>query len=570
MAAVFLFMASTTATNISLDVVFPPSQSVLIRGPGNDGQLRLRLVATGLHDTDLTYFLRMKDLNAPYSSPNVMHYAPELTVQADANVIGTVVYEFTLFVITDGLETSLATNTVFYELIWNDDMLSSARTFHSPSLSNDWIRPNMADDPTDHVAVSPRPIRVLHVAGGTFDGQKQIMVEQWRSVDPLQVQFVFLWVCTFPAVTDSHCEVDPAVANALEHNPHVQWMKWLPIPVRPTEHEKNEQPQDGISLATYLEQSHPHGAPLSADICLNYLIHRLRATSPASRSIDQVTPSWVRSLWQLFSAPLESLLPIDIIVQGNHGGSSDMLIPEAGLALGGQAVLLDIAANLNQPDPFFQFHAVVSPSSYAAMHFPYTGNPPEAYLQHNPTINSDLISGNPQDRTTMQQQQQQQSHPNFSSLSENKRKHPLRFIVPPGVDVRSFDDELASRNGTPSCPPQCPFQSLVERLHGSHPQLEGDTNTGGDTNTKTGSTHMKGGNCRSSCFVVGFVGRFVSPKAPGMFLLAAQAILQQQQQQPFLAIKNEDEDTNHRNIVFVMVGDGPLRSSLEEYASRLG
>ena len=81
---------------------------------------------------------------------------------------------------------------------------------------------------------------------------------------------------------------------------------------------------------------------------------------------------------------------------------------------------------------------------------------------------------------------------------------------------------------------------------------------------------MKGGNCRSSCFVVGFVGRFVSPKAPGMFILAAQAILQQQQQQPFLAIKNEDEDTNHRNIVFVMVGDGPLRSSLEEYASRLG
>ena len=83
---------------------------------------------------------------------------------------------------------------------------------------------------------------------------------------------------------------------------------------------------------------------------------------------------------------------------------------------------------------------------------------------------------------------------------------------------------------------------------------------------------MKGGRCRSSCLVVGFVGRFVSPKAPGMFLLAAQSILQQQQQQQqqYLPGKHAEEDTRYHTIVFVMVGDGPLRLSLEGYATRLG
>ena len=290
----FLFLASilattTTVQTVSLEVVFPPSQSILIRSPGNDGQLQLRLVAGGINNTDQVYFLRMKDLNAPYAKPTVMLFAEELTVKADSNVIGTLVYEFTLFVIVDGSETVVASTTAFYELTWNDETITSARTFHSSSLNNDWIRPNIADDTsTDQFAVSSRPIRVLHVAGGTFDGQKQIMIEQWRSVNPLHVQFVFLWICTSPAFTDSECEVDPAVATALERNPHVQFTKWLPIPVTPTDSEKNEQPQDGISLATYLEQSHPYDSPLSAEVYLHYLIHRLRATTP-SRSIDLLT-----------------------------------------------------------------------------------------------------------------------------------------------------------------------------------------------------------------------------------------------------------------------------------------
>ena len=179
-----------------------------------------------------------------------------------------------------------------------------------------------------------------------------------------------------------------------------------------------------------------------------------------------------------------------------------MVVPEAARALGARAVLLDIAANLVAPHPLFAFDAVVSPSAYAASAFPYVGG-------------------------------------------KGPEKAVLRFVVPPGVDVRAFEGEMARRGGQPACPPQCPAPPNPH--HHDH------------TDAPHGHGHGRG----CGCFVVGFVARLVSPKAPGMFLAAARVVLDRWP-------PPSDGQRTPPHVVFLVVGAGPLRAALETLAHDLG
>lgn len=529
-----------------VEVLTPISGSVLVRDSLSKSQiLRLQLacftVATVpaaaegsplLLSDGPPWHLRVTDMNFLNESM-IFPWAPELSLPiSDPSVIGTLVYAIELLWIDEVNRTQTIISkvtTVFYELVWSTSVLASARIQHRSSFGH-WIDPiqsttaTATDQTVGDGNQSVSPIRVVQVAGGSFDGQKQIMIEQWRSVDPAVVHFLFLWVCPGSRDVEDTCEVDQIVASALERNPHVKFVKWYPVTVGTGDIDYNEPTADGERLIDFQQGS----GPLTADDFMAYLVHRLRATHPP-RTLDAVRPLWVRALWRRFAEPLlSSFWPFDIVVQGNNGGTADLLIPEIGLACGARAVLLDVAASLVRPHPLFDYHAVVAPSTYAAAEF--------------------------SDEAT--------------SSSDRGRLPRVRFIVPPGVDVDSFEEE--GRRGSPSCPPQCPF---VVGEGGAVGTEGGPTVEGGEGGEAEGGGKA-GGRCRADCLVVGFVGRLVSPKAPGLFLLTAQRVLEQ------MAVGGAEGlggaggvgglPSRPRQVVFLVVGAGPLQPSLEELASRLG
>ena len=326
---VFLFFFAFTVTALHLEV-FPPSHSVLVKGP--EVLTLLRLVVEVVPPPSGTLLLRMTDVNAPNSTV-VVPYHREVELRLDANVIGTVVYRF---------EVGKAAVTVLYHVVWRADVpAAAAATAAAADDGRAWARP-----PAFALAPFPRPLRVLHVAGGAFDGQKQIMLSQWQSVDPAHVHFLLLWVCPRPVPDPNDpvaCPVDPTVEALLARSPHVAVAKWSPVPLLVSDVDLHAAPAGSIgvggssgsrgssgrsgssgsngsngssgnstttsssssggSLSDYLG-----GADVTADGVSRYLVHRLRAAAPC-RSIDATTPAWTGT--STSTSPLIGIRRID-------------------------------------------------------------------------------------------------------------------------------------------------------------------------------------------------------------------------------------------------------------------
>ena len=228
--------------------VISPSGGLVVRGDG------LRLLLIGHHVNKREDWLSTVNLNAPQDGASIFPYSEEVLLNFDANVIGSLFYD--IRVIIGGPKANSDHNLgsptrIFYELVWNDDFMGHAQgSINSTGIrsyegNDDYRRVSedvtgfsrvllpqsitdiasqlnktntaaeeptstlphtsiVTETPTLHIvpqvdSTSPLitpPIRVVQIMGGGFDGQKQIMIEQWRSIDRSEVHFSALWPCS--------------------------------------------------------------------------------------------------------------------------------------------------------------------------------------------------------------------------------------------------------------------------------------------------------------------------------------------------------------------------------------
>jgi hypothetical protein len=305
-AAVATAVTVVVAAAFVLEVQ-PASRSVLVKGPDDPSLLRVAVDIVPAPPDTPTLLMRMTDVNAPNTTAVVLRYNREVELRLDKNVIGTVVYRFEL--VHAGNGSVMTATTVLYHVVWRADVHAAARrgSGAGAGAAEEWVRPRVPTSPhppTPPLPLPPRPLRVLHVAGGSFDGQKQIMLSQWQSADPARVRFIFLWVCA-RAVPDPDdpvaCPVDPTVQALLTRSPHVTMAKWSPVSTFVSDIDPDAVAEPDIndagagigasagngSLSDYLA-----GAPVTVDGLVSYLIHRLRAAAPRPRPLDDMSPAW--------------------------------------------------------------------------------------------------------------------------------------------------------------------------------------------------------------------------------------------------------------------------------------
>lgn len=84
-----------------------------------------------------------------------------------------------------------------------------------------------------------KPIHIAFVAGGNFDGQKQIMMSPWRHFNIGRqnnglVKFTLIWVCLENLNDDGMCEdIDSTVQSILREVPYVTVIHFPPIQISP-------------------------------------------------------------------------------------------------------------------------------------------------------------------------------------------------------------------------------------------------------------------------------------------------------------------------------------------------
>ena len=86
------------------------------------------------------------------------------------------------------------------------------------------------DIPITDTGTNPKPLHIAMVAGGSFDGSKQVLTSAWkhfynhtRSNNASdQVKFTLVWICAEELSSDGICEhIDPTVKHLLNKSPHV-------------------------------------------------------------------------------------------------------------------------------------------------------------------------------------------------------------------------------------------------------------------------------------------------------------------------------------------------------------
>ena len=119
-------------------------------------------------------------------------------------------------------------------------------------------------------------------------------------------------------------------------------------------------------------------------------------------------------------------------------------------------------------------------------------------------------------------------------------------VMRPGVDLARFNRSLFARNAERAVSGGCGFGAGVDRVC--------------DVSASLKKKDTGGASCCRARFVVGFVGRLVAVKSPGLFLQAAAELLRRQG-----AAAEGGTD-----FVFEIAGEGPLERPLRRLAARLG
>ena len=413
--------------------------------------------------------------------------------------------------------------------------------------------------------------------------------------------------------------------------------------------DKNEDENSNIIEIEKVElfSKFDHGA-----ICI-YLVMRLRSTEP-KRKIEKITPLWARAFWTEMVRSMKNILPSDIIVLGNGGNANDMILPEIGLILGINVILLDIASSANKPNKLFEYHSVISPSLYALQAFPYE---PIRISNNDQILNYEKDEGrnnfknsenevldaamrddilNTTEATNILENTDDNSkdekdvsnlnkitdkgnnldeihgkwrHENNRNKKQSTKKIKKsgisRLIVPPGVTIPDVELMRENRNKRESilhgqraslisnvcnqseqaveedirlnedCHIDSKFDEnafhLLDNNISSRKELNNNNKNNtdllisGNSDVISHSTkgiydainHCKDKNLKDenrnknenieSCLVVGFLGRLVSPKGPGMFLLMAKNVLQELP-----------------TTIFLLAGSGPLLEPLKQ------
>lgn len=193
--------------------VVSPATGVLVRGD------ELTILLRGHSVNESVDWLSIVDLNAPLDGPSFLPYTTAFTLSFDQHVIGTLIYD--IYVIigghNEGIQPLLGPPTrIYYELVWEDEhiRLNQGSQFYFSPESNSKILdlpamytrfplqtpPSFADnvglelnDPSNNITIIP--INVVHLMSGSFDGQKQVMIKQWDSIDKNHVIFSVIWSC---------------------------------------------------------------------------------------------------------------------------------------------------------------------------------------------------------------------------------------------------------------------------------------------------------------------------------------------------------------------------------------
>ena len=415
--------------------------------------------------------------------------------------------------------------------------------------------------------------------------------------------------------------------------------------------DKNEDENSNIIEIEKVElfSKFDHGA-----ICI-YLVMRLRSTEP-KRKIEKITPLWARSFWTEMVRSMKNILPSDILVLGNGGNANDMILPEIGLILGINVILLDIASSANKPNKLFEYHSVISPSLYALQSFPYEpirisnndqiSKYEKDFIGSNNFENSDndffdpirrddilnTTEGTSKPENTDDNSKDEKDESNLNGIidkdnnlaeiygkwrqenNQNKKQSTKktkknnnsgisRFIVPPGVTIpdvqlmrknrRKRELQLHGQRTSSICNQSGDLIEDIQLNENCHEDKNYDENAihlldnsvslrkelnnnndnknnnddyndsliSGDSDVINQSTkgiydainHCKNENSKNEnkniegCLVVGFLGRLVSPKGPGMFLLMAKNVLQELP-----------------TTIFLLAGSGPLLEPLKQ------
>jgi hypothetical protein len=150
-----------------------------------------------------------------------------ITLQFSSDVIGTYIYEIIghFDVTVNGTVTTTESSSslfLYFEIVPSLLEFSRAQSFHPRIDSSPLERPRHS-----------QLIHVAFVAGGLFDGAKQIFASSWsHSIIESPIQFTLLWVCsTLPSEGNQPCDVDPTMMSFLERNPYVRLVYLRPVQV---------------------------------------------------------------------------------------------------------------------------------------------------------------------------------------------------------------------------------------------------------------------------------------------------------------------------------------------------
>ena len=195
-----------------VEVISPATGVVVCRD-------ELTILLRGHSDNESVDWLSIVDLNAPLDGPSFLPYTTAFTLSFDQNVIGTIIYDIYVIIggYNEGTQPLLGLPTrIFYELVWEDEhiRLNQGSQFYFAPESNSKILdlpeiytrfpsltpPLFADnaglelkDPSNNMTIIP--INVVHLMSGSFDGQKQVMIKQWDSIDKRHIIFSVIWSC---------------------------------------------------------------------------------------------------------------------------------------------------------------------------------------------------------------------------------------------------------------------------------------------------------------------------------------------------------------------------------------
>ena len=140
-------------------------------------------------------------------------------------------------------------------VLTSSDLLSPKFDYMGTSLLSYVSQESIATDPTikfldsfytiemntqpqslvDNSLDSAKPLHIIYVAGGSFDGMKQIMMSPWKhfsNQNHTQVKFTLIWVCHDHLNKENVCEsLDSTVKTILKESPYVSLVYFPPISI---------------------------------------------------------------------------------------------------------------------------------------------------------------------------------------------------------------------------------------------------------------------------------------------------------------------------------------------------